>query len=481
MKNIKFLRHAQSAGNAGLRTSDPAEIPLTEAGRLAAEAAAKNYEGPAPDLIVVSPFRRAQETAAPFITRFAPASVESWPVQEFTYLSPQRVGASTTQERLPMVEAYWRTATPETNDGEGAESFRDFITRVQIALEKLRNRSEQTILVVCHEMVIKAALWLETRKPDLNAPRAPQRFREYSLTFTSPNLGEWDYPALPLVFRPPDPKNAAAPDASTGSDDHEHDVRAIDELIRASLAYNTGEQVRELFEFIGKIPYFSPFNAMLLHIQRPDARLVLSAKKWAEHGRRIKPGARPLVILATMGPVAFVFDEADTEGDAFHPVPEQGNLFADPFQAQGAASSTVWKRLLRNCARIGVSVVDGSGNLNKAGKIAKRETICVLEVNPNHSPAVRFVTLFHELAHLFCGHLGEFKGICHDRCTASRASAEIEAEATAFLVAQRCGISSHSQRYLSAYVDKAGFSLEAILVAAGKIHQMCCGNFRAAK
>ena len=197
MKNIKFLRHAESAGNVGLPSSSPAEIPLTEAGRLAAEAAAKTYEGPPPDLIVVSPFRRAQDTSAPFKHRFPIASVEEGPVQEFTYLSPKRFHNSTQQERLPKVEAYWKTATADTNDGEGAESFRDFITRVQTTLEKLRIRSEQTILVVCHEMVIKAAMWLETRSPDSGKTHTPQQFREYSLTFTIPNLGEWDYPALP--------------------------------------------------------------------------------------------------------------------------------------------------------------------------------------------------------------------------------------------------------------------------------------------
>lgn len=164
MKNIRFLRHAQSAGNAGLRTSDPAEIPLTETGRLAAEAAAKNHEGPAPDLIVVSPFLRAQETSAPFKRRFPSASVAEWPVQEFTYLSPERLGTSTPDQRRPLVEHYWKVADADTNDGEGAESFRDFITRVQAALEKLRNRPEQSILVVCHEMVMKAAMWLETRR-----------------------------------------------------------------------------------------------------------------------------------------------------------------------------------------------------------------------------------------------------------------------------------------------------------------------------
>lgn len=182
MKSIEFLRHAESAANAGLPTSDPGDIPLTGAGRLAAEAAAREYEGPAPDLIVVSPFRRAQETAAPFRRRFAIALVEEWPVQEFTYLSPTRCGSSSAADRLPLVEAYWSTATPETNDGPGAESFQDFIARVETALEKLRNHPEQSILVVCHEMFIKASMWMETLKPDMKSAHAPQRFREFSLT-----------------------------------------------------------------------------------------------------------------------------------------------------------------------------------------------------------------------------------------------------------------------------------------------------------
>ena len=185
MKSIEFLRHAESAANAGLPSSDPSAIPLTAAGRFAAESAANDYDGPTPNLIVVSPFRRAQETAAPFRRRFAIALVEEWPVQEFTYCA-RRCGTSSAEDRRPLVEAYWGTATPETNDGPGAESFQDFIARVQTALEKLRNHSEQSILVVCHEMVIKAAMWIETEKPDLKAARAPQRFREFSTDLCDP-------------------------------------------------------------------------------------------------------------------------------------------------------------------------------------------------------------------------------------------------------------------------------------------------------
>ena len=195
MKSITFLRHAESEANVGLPSSDPGGIPLTEAGRNAAEIAASDYDGPEPQLIVVSPFRRAQETAVPFRRRFANALVEEWPVEEFTYLSPARCGTSSAEERRPLVEAYWSTATPETNDGPGDESFQDFIERVQTALEKLRNHPEQSILVVCHEMVIKVAIWIETEKPDLKAARALRRFREFSLTFAVPNLGRWSCPA----------------------------------------------------------------------------------------------------------------------------------------------------------------------------------------------------------------------------------------------------------------------------------------------
>lgn len=49
MKNIKFLRRAQSAGKIGLPLSSPGEIPLTEEDRRAAEEAARNFEGRPPD------------------------------------------------------------------------------------------------------------------------------------------------------------------------------------------------------------------------------------------------------------------------------------------------------------------------------------------------------------------------------------------------------------------------------------------------
>ena len=117
----------------------------------------------------------------------------------------------------------------------------------------------------------------------------------------------------------------------------------------------------------------------------------------------------------------------------------------------------------------------------KAGRITNRGIICNIELNPNHAPPDQFVTLAHELAHLFCGHIGKFKGLCEDRRSTCHDSAEIEAEATAYLVSQRYGIQSNSETYLSAYVKGAKFSLDAVLVAAGKIQGMCSNTFRPKK
>lgn len=112
--------------------------------------AAAEYDGPEPGLIIVSSYRRARQTAEPLIARFPGAEVETWPVQEFTYISPARSVGTTAADRRPLVEVYWNKASPTHVDGDGSESFADFIARVLTSLEKLRLRKEGNILVVCH-------------------------------------------------------------------------------------------------------------------------------------------------------------------------------------------------------------------------------------------------------------------------------------------------------------------------------------------
>jgi deoxycytidylate deaminase len=76
-----------------------------------------------------------------------------------------------------------------------------------------------------------------------------------------------------------------------------------------------------------------------------------------------------------------------------------------------------------------------------------------MKINGNHPPAVRFVTIAHELAHLFLGHLGEDKKwSIKDRLRCTQTQRELEAETVAFLVAKRNGVESRSETYLANYV-----------------------------
>lgn len=92
-------------------------------------------------------------------------------------------------------------------------------------------------------------------------------------------------------------------------------VKALDELFLSVGTYRRSREYRELLDFLRRFPALSPYNAMLIHVQRPGCRCLLTASKWWKlYQRKVRPGARPLVILRPFGPVAFVFDVSDTEG-----------------------------------------------------------------------------------------------------------------------------------------------------------------------
>lgn len=83
---------------------------------------------------------------------------------------------------------------------------------------------------------------------------------------------------------------------------------------------------------------------MLIHIQKPGSKYVASANEWAKRfNRRIKPEARPLIILRPFGPVSFVFELSDTYGK--EPFPEE---FLNPFKVEGIISEHTFRKLTTN-------------------------------------------------------------------------------------------------------------------------------------
>lgn len=272
-------------------------------------------------------------------------------------------------------------------------------------------------------------------------------------------------------------------------------IPELDKLFQEIGTYKETTEFKKLLDFIKKFPRIAPYNAMLLHIQKPGSNYVTSASDWLNRfGRMIKPGARPMVILRPFGPVPFVFDLSDTEGKPF---PEE---LLNPFGVEGKISNFEFEMLIRNlnCDGIRFSIADygtnmagqigtsASGKEVKIQKTTKEVWVKVLYdmvVNKNHKPEVQFATILHELGHLYCGHLGipnfgdrlKFKW-WEDRRGLGLNEREFEAECVCWLVCERKGINNPSAAYLNGYLENnehiPEISTDTILKAVAIIESM---------
>ncbi|WP_348970941.1 histidine phosphatase family protein [Pseudomonas atacamensis] len=186
MKNVRLVRHGESAANAGAATLDHASIPLTEKGIEQAKRVAQSV-GRAPELIITSPFSRAGATADATISVFPEAPFETWPIEEFTYLDPARCVNTTVGQRKAWVDQYWANADPSYIDGECAESFLEFVARAQSFLDRLATHPARDILVFSHGQFLNAVAWLIEHKPLQVDAQAMIEWRRYEIDNHVPN------------------------------------------------------------------------------------------------------------------------------------------------------------------------------------------------------------------------------------------------------------------------------------------------------
>lgn len=140
MKHLFYLiRHGESASNAGERTLDAASTTLTERGWQGARANAASFPD-APHRIVTSRYIRTAQTAAPLLERFAGVPTEEWDIHEFTYMSADKYAGTTTHERRPFIDDYWKRLDPYFADGDG-ESFAAFAARCRAFIARMGNTS----------------------------------------------------------------------------------------------------------------------------------------------------------------------------------------------------------------------------------------------------------------------------------------------------------------------------------------------------
>lgn len=238
----------------------------------------------------------------------------------------------------------------------------------------------------------------------------------------------------------------------------ERQARALlDQLLAEAKLYAKGQQLKGLLDFVARLRNVAPFNALLLHIQRPGVTYVASQSDWArQFGRRLSSEARPLLVLHPFGPVALVYDILDTEGPS---LPE-GVL---SFTATGVMEDEAYALIRARVEALGVELVHHDVGDRQAGHIQRRpkdprqagRAPYVVRLNRLHGKVVRFSTLVHELGHLFLGHLGEDARLgIEDRRQVPHEQRELEAEMAAYVICMRNGIRPNSASYLARYVDE---------------------------
>ena len=274
-------------------------------------------------------------------------------------------------------------------------------------------------------------------------------------------------------------------------------LAALDELFTLTKQYRSKRSYHELLQFVARFRFYSPYNAMLVHVQRPGSTFVASPSRWLKaYHRTIRPGAQPLVILQPKGPVMFVFDVSDTEPEKnAPPLPMQ---VVNPFEVRRGTVGKELECVVENAKRDGIRITERNAGSQSAGQIGPSKSSVFLDfkvkvrpkpdyvkvqlryellLNDRHSREVRYATIAHELAHLYCGHLGSPNpDWWPDRSNYDKTAREMEAESVCYLVCQRIGIDNPSEQYLADYLDKDGnvppISLEAVMKAAGLIEQM---------
>lgn len=261
----------------------------------------------------------------------------------------------------------------------------------------------------------------------------------------------------------------------------------LDEVFAVTRRFRSSVEYIDLLNFLARFPQYSILNGFLLYVQKPTISFLATPRTWVRQYRRYpKDGAQPLILLAPMSPVRFVFDIADTEGD---PVSE---LSVQKSSAFARLDQKMYATLIANCAVQGIALGEIRLSHDTAGsavritpairkkykdlKIRKDARYLIL-LNAVEPRSKKFADLVHELGHIFCGHLGiDRQAWWPERQGLDSEQEEIEADSVAYLACNRKGMSELAAGYLARYQTHTEqmptFSIGGIFQAVSYIEEM---------
>ena len=300
------------------------------------------------------------------------------------------------------------------------------------------------------------------------------------------------------------------------SDDTENRYRQVRQLIKQAIEMPTPDGIANFLNFSTSFRRLGIWNARMAYIQRPGARIIASEYEWKTVSRSVVPDAIPIMILWPFSPIRYVYELEDTEP------PIDREAIKDPFAANGHFHPQMLPTLissLRKQKRFKIIIEGRRQGFSRAGSAATHgvgpavsnggplehgasfgefagqnaassdeqvtEGVASYRVtfNDRLNPTQRFITIAHELGHIFLGHLGECaSGKGNDdesgwpnRRWLGKNEQEIEAEAVAYLVASRAGVVPASAQYIKDYASRSDMTkvdLGLVVRSAARIERL---------
>jgi broad specificity phosphatase PhoE len=154
-----LVRHGETASNRDGLGLGRQDVPLTEKGRLQAQALADALAGEEIAAVYSSPLRRAYETAAAIATRHGLRVVVDEGLTEMDVGELDGLTFHEMWERHPDFVSRWLGDEAGTLAMPGGESLQDVQSRAAEAARRICERHEgETVVAVTHNFVIHALL-----------------------------------------------------------------------------------------------------------------------------------------------------------------------------------------------------------------------------------------------------------------------------------------------------------------------------------
>ena len=260
------------------------------------------------------------------------------------------------------------------------------------------------------------------------------------------------------------------------------------------------ERFRDYLAVMSRFHTYSARNVLLIHMQRPNATHVASAKRWKEQFERfINKGEKAIYIMApipivqtverqkldpdTKAPVLdedgqVITEKREVQVPRFRPVPvfdvSQTNGKPLPQLAQDLTGDVeqyeAFMEALRRTAPVPMEIKPMAENLDGYFSLDEQR----ISIRAGMSEVQTVCAAVHEITHSI---LHNQKGVREDK--AVRTAQELEAESVSYVVCQYCGVETgaNSFGYLASWSkDKELSELRACLATINKTANQLIGE-----